>query len=71
MTLVDVIDALCTGPALEAAFEALGGAISKQERKLKRERSDGTRDEAELQLRDRACEHTAGACDCDPSCTVS
>ena len=63
LRLADVIDALCTDQALDAAVIALGTLVARAT--AGRTSSGGKRE------RDEACEHTVGACDCDDTgCVV-
>ena len=58
--LADVVDACCTGEALEAAATALGELVARTANRRPGKRG-----------RD-ACEHTSGACDCDDGgCVLS
>ena len=63
LTLVDVIDALCTEEGLDAVVEALQQASQRL--------AAGGNKRDRMEVEDEECAHEPGSCDCDTSCVVS
>ena len=63
LTLVDVIDALCTEEGLDAVVEALQQASQRL--------AVGGNKRDRMEVEDEECAHEPGSCDCDTSCVVS
>jgi HSPB1-associated protein 1 len=72
VTVCSVIDALCTGAALDAAVDAVAACYRarQQQHYQSRKRGRGTAP-APAGLASAPCEHTTGGCDCDESCVIS
>ena len=71
--LADVINATCTGHALDEIVQTLGrGYRAQLQRARTLQRSKGKRDrDPDGAASSAECQHPTGACDCDPSCVVS